>query len=64
MHQNQTKPLRHVIITGGVGFIGSLCTRAALRRRGSDQITRFLSEKTWRAARLVRLVSMLLSEAK
>jgi nucleoside-diphosphate-sugar epimerase len=34
MHQNQTKPLRHVIITGGAGFIGSQIS------------ARFLKEKT------------------
>lgn len=33
MHQNPTKPLRHVIITGGAGFIGSQINSRLLKEK-------------------------------
>lgn len=44
MHQNPTKPLRHLIITGGAGFIGSQISARLLKEKSRATIlTRNLS---------------------
>ena len=44
MHQNSTKPLRHVIITGGAGFIGSqISTRLFKKKTRVTILTRNVS---------------------